>query len=66
LIQQATNPMFKTIALLALGAAMYGPITAVGSAALGFAHSTVQDVNAATSRRCEQMNQITPGSCVMP
>ena len=58
--------MFKTIALLVLGAAMYGPITAVGSAAIGFAHSTVQDVNAATLTRCGQMNQITPGSCVMP
>ena len=58
--------MFKTIALLVIGAALYGPITTVGSAAIGFAHSTVQDVNAATLTRCEQMNHISPGSCIMP
>jgi len=58
--------MFKTIALLALGAAFYAPIMAVGSAAVGFAADTVQSVNAATERRCDTYNSVLPGACEMP
>jgi hypothetical protein len=58
--------MFKTIALLALGAAFYAPIAAVGGAAIGFAADTVQSVNAATERRCATYNSVLPGACEMP
>jgi hypothetical protein len=58
--------MFKTIALIALGAAFYAPIAAVGSAAIGFASETVQHVNAATADRCATYNSVLPGTCEMP
>jgi len=58
--------MLKTIALLILGAAFYGPIMAAGSAAVSFAADTVQSVNAATERRCDTYNSVLPGACEMP
>jgi len=58
--------MFKTIALLALGAAFYAPIMAVGSAAISAASETVQHVNAATADRCATYNSVLPGTCTMP
>ena len=58
--------MFKTLALLALGAAFYAPIAAVGSAAIGFASETVQHVNDATAARCATYNIVLPGTCEMP
>ena len=58
--------MFKTVALLLLGAAFYAPIMAVGSAAIGFAADTVQHVNAATADRCATYNSVLPGACQMP
>ena len=58
--------MFKTVALLLLGAAFYAPIMAVGSAAVGFAADTVQSVNAATAARCDSYNSVLPGACQMP
>ena len=58
--------MFKTIALLVLGATFYAPIMAVGSAAVTFAADTVQSVNAATACRCDTYNSVLPGACQMP
>ena len=58
--------MFKTLALLALGAAFYAPIMAAGSAAVTFAADTVQAVNTATERRCATYNSVLPGACEMP
>jgi hypothetical protein len=58
--------MLKTIALLALGAAFYGPIMAVGSAAIGFASDTVQHINHQTADRCATYNSVLPGACQMP
>ena len=58
--------MFKTIAILALGAAFYAPIATVGAAAIGFATDTVQAVNTATADRCAAYNAVTPGTCQMP
>jgi hypothetical protein len=58
--------MFKTIALLILGAAFYAPIMAAGSAAVGFASETVEAVNTATERRCATYNSVLPGACQMP
>jgi hypothetical protein len=58
--------MFKTAALLVLGAAFYAPIMTVGSAAVGFAADTVQSVNAATAARCDTYNSVLPGACEMP
>ena len=58
--------MFKTLALLALGAAFYAPIAAVGSAAIGFASETVQHVNDATAARCDTYNSVLPGACRLP
>ena len=58
--------MFKTVALLALGAAFYAPIATVGGAAIGFAADTVAAVNQATAARCATYNSVTPGSCQMP
>ena len=58
--------MFKTIALLILGAAFYAPIMMVGSAAVGFASETVEAVNTATERRCATYNSVLPGACQMP
>jgi hypothetical protein len=55
--------MFKTIALLCLGAAFYAPIAVVGSAAVGFAADTVESVNAATAARCATYNSVLPGAC---
>ena len=58
--------MFKTIAILCLGAAFYAPIATVGGAAIGFAADTVQAVNTATADRCAAYNAVTPGTCTMP
>jgi hypothetical protein len=58
--------MFKTAALLVLGAAFYAPIMSVSSAAIGFAADTVQAVNTATERRCDTYNSVLPGACEMP
>ena len=58
--------MFKTIALLVLGAAFYAPIMAVGSAAVSFASDTVAHVNAATASRCDTYNSVLPGACRLP
>ena len=58
--------MFKTIAILALGAAFYAPISAAGFAAVGFASDTVEAINTATERRCATYNSVLPGACEMP
>lgn len=58
--------MFKTIALLVLGAAFYAPIMTVGSAAVGFAADTVSTVNQKTAERCATYNSVLPGACEMP
>ena len=58
--------MLKTLAILALGAAFYGPVLAVGGAAIGFATDTVAAVNEATAARCATYNAVTPGTCQMP
>jgi hypothetical protein len=58
--------MIKTAALLLLGATLYAPIGAVGSAAIGFAADTVEALNTATERRCATYNSVLPGACQMP
>jgi len=61
-----TETMLKTLAILALGAAFYGPVLALGGAAIGFAADTVAAVNEATAARCASYNAVTPGTCLMP
>jgi len=58
--------MPKTLLTLALGAAFYAPIAAVGSAAIEFAADTVQAVNQQTAARCATYNSVLPGACEMP
>ena len=58
--------MIKTIAILALGAAFYAPITGAGAAAIEFAADTVQAVNQQTAARCAAYNTVLEGTCEMP